>query len=93
MKHAVSPQSSYAALFDPEVARAVAQRAAHWKLPRHVCRPLDHHAGTSVSADLAAYDAAVDNGPVTEEELGEDPVAEANSSAGFIDDNGDAEDF
>ncbi len=93
MKHAIPQQSSFAALFDPEVARAVAERAAHWKLPRHVCRPLDHYAGTTVSADLAAYDAAVERGPVTEEEMYVEPSPATGSNAGAVDDDGEADNF
>ena len=53
MEIATIQQSSFAALFDPAVARAAAQRAAQWNLPRHTCRPLDRYTGARVSADLA----------------------------------------
>jgi hypothetical protein len=61
--------SSFAALFDPAVARAVAERAAQWNLPRHNCRPLDRYAGSRVSADLARYDEAVELAAVPDDEL------------------------
>jgi hypothetical protein len=68
MKNASSKHSSYAALFDPSIARAAAQRAAQWNLPRHTCHPLDRYAGRRVAADLAAFDAEVDLAPVAAEE-------------------------
>ncbi len=61
--------SSFAALFDPAVARAVAERAAQWKLPRHNCRPLDRYVGSTISADLARYDEAVELAAVPDDEL------------------------
>jgi len=59
MKQAVPLHSSYAALFDPAVALAAAQRATQWDLPRHICHPLDRYHGQRVNPDLAAFDAAV----------------------------------
>ena len=50
MKQAMQMQSSFAMLFDPAVARAAAERAARWDLPRQVCRPLDRYAGARVNA-------------------------------------------
>jgi hypothetical protein len=73
MKHATPKQSSYAALFDPVVARAAAARAAQWNLPRHECHPLDRYAGKRVAADLAAFDASVERAPVFEEEIENEP--------------------
>ena len=69
-------QSSFAALFDPAVARAVVERAAKWDLPRHICHPLDRPFGTRANAALAAYDAAVDCAPVSADELIEEDFAE-----------------
>lgn len=68
-------QSSFAALFDPAVARAAAQRAAQWNLPRHTCRPLDRYTGARVSADLATYDAEVDDISTLEDDLPEELAA------------------
>ncbi len=68
MKDTISRQSSFAILFEPAVARAVAERAAQWDIPRRMCHPLDHHSGSQVSPDVATYDAAIDLAPVTEEE-------------------------
>ena len=73
MRHATPKQSSYAALFDPEVARAAAARAAQWNLPRHECRPLDRYAGRRVAADLAAFDDAVEHAPVADDEITAEP--------------------
>ena len=61
--------NSYATLFDPVVARAVAARAAQWNLPRHDCHPLDRYPGRKVAADLAAYDAEVELAPTLDEDL------------------------
>jgi len=71
MEQTEAMQPSFAALFDPAIARAAAARAAQWKLPRHVCRPLDQRTGAQVSADMAAYDAAVDRSavPLAEEKV------------------------
>jgi hypothetical protein len=86
MKTATSTQSSYAALFDPMVARAAAARAAQWNLPRQVCHPLDRYTGKRVTADLAAFDAAVELAPVAPDEAADEPqsvcgrVAEADSA-------------
>ena len=63
---------SFAALFDPAVARAAAARGAQWKLPRQMCRPLDRYVGPRVSAALAAFDAEVELSPLAEEELDEE---------------------
>jgi|APGre2960657505_1045072.scaffolds.fasta_scaffold528627_1 hypothetical protein len=72
MKQTVSTQSSYAALFDPAFALAVAERAAQWKLPRHFCHPLDRYSGRRAGDDQAAFDAAVDLAPIPEEVIPED---------------------
>lgn len=81
MKHAMPEQSSFAMLFDPAIARAAAERAAQWNLPRHVCRPLDRYKGSRVNADLAAFDAAVELAPVPEEEMPEEPQVAGSSDA------------
>jgi hypothetical protein len=90
MKHAMPQHSSFAMLFDPALVRAVAERAAQWNLPRHVCRPLDRYAGSRVNADLAAFDAAVECAPVTEEEMRDEPACatsapDADADADFED--------
>ncbi len=51
---------SFAMLVDPEFVQAVTRRAAQWNLPRRICRPLDRCSAPRVSAEVAAYDAAVD---------------------------------
>ena len=84
MKHATLLQSSFATLFDPSVARAAVERAAQWDLPRHLCRPLDHYVGPRVSADLAAYDAAVELATLSEEEMVEDSTDAASSEADIL---------
>lgn len=75
MNQPAPSQLSYAMLFDPAIARAVAQRAAKWDLPRRICRPLDHYVGPRVSADVAAYDATVELAPALEEEILEDTTS------------------
>ncbi len=72
MEHATVQTYSFAALFDPEVARAAAARGAQWNLPRQMCRPLDRYVGPRVNADLAAFDAEVELSPLAEEELDEE---------------------
>ena len=73
MKQSISLQSSYAALFDPAIAREVAARAARWNLPRHECHPLDRYTGKRVAAELAAYDDAVESAPVGADEADDEP--------------------
>jgi hypothetical protein len=86
--HTLSPQFSYAMLFDPALALAAAERAAHWDLPRRVCRPLDHYIGPRVSADVAAYDATVEMAPVSGEEMLEElPGADDRNAAGIEQDS------
>lgn len=92
MKHTISKQSSYATLFDPEVARAVAARAAQWNLPRRECRPLDRYPGRRVAADLAAYDAQVELAPVPEEELMGNAQHDDAGSTGVSDHDADFDD-
>ncbi len=78
MKQTMPMQSSFAMLFDPAVARAAAERAAKWDLPRHICRPLDHYRNSRINSALAAYDAEIELAPVSEEEMHEvlmSPVA------------------
>ena len=87
MKNAISKQSSYAALFDPVVARAVAERAEHWNLPRHICHPLDRYAGKRVAADVAAFDAAVEVAAVADDEAADEP-----RSACGVAENADSDD-
>jgi hypothetical protein len=79
MNHAMPMQSSFAALFDPSVARAAVERAARWNLPRRICHPLDHFTGKRASADLAAFDAEVDRAPIPETELPEDSLVTAKA--------------
>jgi hypothetical protein len=81
MKHATHQQASFAMLFDPALARAAAERAAQWNLPRHMCRPLDRYVGPCVNSDLAAFDAAVDLAPVPEEEMPAEPQSSNGGSA------------
>lgn len=72
MSHVMPMQSSFAALFDTSVARAVVERAARWNLPRRICHPLDQFTGKRANADLAAFDAEVDSAPIPESELPDD---------------------
>lgn len=65
---------SFAQLFDPAIAQATAERAAKWNLPRRVCRPLDRRVAITVSAEVAAYDASVENTEI-EDESAELPLA------------------
>ena len=73
MKRTTRRQSSYATLFDPVVARAVAARAAQLNLPRRECHPLDRYPGRRVAADLAAYDAEVELTATPEEVIPVEP--------------------
>ena len=78
MKYDTPLQFSYAALFDPAVVLAAAERAEHWNLPRHICHPLDRYCGRRASSALSAFDAAVDLAPVPEDELEEEPLRTAS---------------
>ena len=70
---------SFAALFDPAVARAAAARGAQWNLPRQTCRPLDRYVGPRVTSALAAFDAEIELSPLVEEEVDEDEVTSSFS--------------
>ena len=70
--------SSYAALFDPTIALALAARAAQWNLPRHLHRWDGQH-GRSASPDVVAFDAAVDLAPIPDEEMPPDDAQLENS--------------
>lgn len=86
MKQAATVHSSYAALFDPAVAREVAARAAQWNLPRREIHPLDRYPGRRIASELARYDAEVELAPVPEEEIAQAPQpAEAACELGFDD--------
>jgi hypothetical protein len=61
-----SPQFSFALLVDPAVVLAAAERAAKWDLPRRICRPLERRYVAPVNAEVAAYDAGVEDAPETE---------------------------
>ena len=87
MRNAMPKQSSYAALFDPMVAREAAARAAQWNLPRHECHPLDHYAGRRVNSTLAAYDEAVDMAPVAADEIAEEVERDCVGVAEVADDS------
>lgn len=92
MNHAMPLQSSYAALFDPAVALAVAKRAEQWNLPRHICHPLDRHTGSRKSFELSDFDAAVDLAPIPEEEASDDQHCETCGIADTVDAELDGED-
>ena len=79
MHNATLEPLSFAALFDPTVARAAAERAASWKLPRRTCRPLDRYASGRVNPALFSYDNEIDCAAAPEDEL---PV-ELVSTCGF----------
>ena len=79
MHNATLEPLSFAALFDPTVARAAAERAASWKLPRRTCRPLDRYAGGRVNPALLSYDNEIDCAAAPEDELPEELV----STCGF----------
>jgi len=89
MEQTVQIQSTFAALFDPEVARALADRAAHWNLPRTVCRPLDRYVGARVNAATAAYDAEVEHAEVELAALPEEEIIEAIHATPTEDDDAD----
>ena len=75
MENMTIQTSSFAALFDPVVARAAAAQAAKWDLPRQIHRPLDRYVGPRVSADLAAFDAEVELAPLADDECLDEPVS------------------
>ena len=90
MRNAMPKQFSYAALFDPVVARAAAARAAQWDLPRHECHPLDHYAGRRVNPALAAFDATVELAPAVDDDIADET---ARDSVGFAEaDDAESED-
>lgn len=92
MEQEIAIQSSFAAMFDPAVARAAAERAAKWNLPRHTCRPLDRYCGSKVGADLAAFDEACELAPVGEDEIVEEPLHAATDTGVDIDTDFDEDD-
>ena len=92
MEHTTTQTYSFAALFDPAVARAAAACGAQWNLPRQMCRPLDRYVGRRVSADLAAFDAEVDLAPLAEEELQDEPNSSIRANAQHDVDFDDADD-
>jgi hypothetical protein len=91
MTHEITQQFSFAAMFDPAVARAAVERAAQWNLPRHICHPLDRPFGGRANAALAAYDAEVDCAPISDEDLIEEDFAEPVVAAAGNDDELDEE--
>lgn len=91
MKQAMPVQSSFAMLFDPALARAAAEHAAKWDLPRYICRPLDQYRGSRVNSALAAYDAEVELAPVSEEEIHEVLMSAVSSAHRAAEAEGDAD--
>jgi len=69
MQQAMSTQYSFAMLLEPEIVAAAAQRAEKWDLPRRICRPLDRIVAQRVSAEVAAYDATVEDTVTAEDDL------------------------
>lgn len=69
MQHAAP--LSFALLINPQTVQAAAERAAHWDLPRRICRPLDRRAATIVNPEVAAYDATIEDTPIVDEEAEE----------------------
>jgi hypothetical protein len=86
-------QSSYAALFDPVVARAAAARAAQWNLPRHECHPLDKYAGRRVAADLAAFDETIERAALADDEITDEPLRDSVGVVETDDESDDDEEF
>ncbi len=80
MTHSLSPQSCFDMIFDPALALAAAKHAGQ-VLPRRTCRPLDRCSRVRVSADLAAYDAAVECASIPDEEWCDAPPQVASGSA------------
>lgn len=71
----LSAPLSFAQLIDPASVLAAAERAAHWDLPRRICRPLDRRAALPINAEVAAYDATIEETPMLEDEAGEMSLA------------------
>jgi hypothetical protein len=92
MRNAALQKSSFATLFDPTLAEVVAKRAAQWKLPRHVCHPLDRDVGRPVDAEVAAFDAAVERAPVPEEVTPAEPQSNISGTADSREQDPDSED-
>lgn len=75
MNTTMSTPLSLGLLIDPAAALAAAARIAQSDLPRRICRPLDRRMAVPVSAEVAAYDADVDETSFTEEDESELPLA------------------
>lgn len=71
MNQLTSAPLSFALLWDPASVIAAAERAAKWNLPRRVCRPLDRRMAIQVNAEVAAFDAQVEETTFIEEDTSE----------------------
>lgn len=67
MEQAAIPQYSFAMLIDPSTVIAAAERVAKADLPRRICRPLDRRIARPVNAEVAAFDATIEEAPVADE--------------------------
>jgi hypothetical protein len=60
MEHAPALTQPWTLLLDPAAAQSMIERVAKLKLPRRICRPLDHRCQPVKNPELARFDAAVE---------------------------------
>lgn len=69
MNQSMHAPLSFAQLIDPSSVMAAVERAEKWDLPRRICRPLDRRTAMLVNAEVAAYDASVEETTLLEDEV------------------------
>jgi hypothetical protein len=67
METAIAAPLSFLQLIDPAAALAAAQRLGNGNLPHRICRPLDRRTPLAVNAELAAYDAEIEQTTIDED--------------------------
>ena len=70
-EHETLQPNHFANLFGGIDAEAAIRQAEGWNLKSRVCHPLDCPNRAGKSADLARFDAAIDDGDLDEESAGE----------------------
>lgn len=75
MNQSMTAPLSFAQLIDPASVMAAVERADKWDLPRRICRPLDRRAAMLVNAEVAAYDASVEETTLLEDEVEQTALA------------------
>lgn len=71
MEHAPATTQTWTWLLDPSAAHAVIEHASKVKLPRRICRPLDHRRELTNNSELAKFDAAVEAEAANDENMAE----------------------